>query len=273
MHPSLLSMSLDEIWQCFSVECNPCVYSITSMAHKQEYIGSTINWRSRCYQHSRHIYHSGISGEQSVHVFVQKYLHEYVFVPLSQYGGAALESRLIKSFSPALNIQQVPAQFRSNKCLAVKKPGCGRKRRHVQSEVSVCKYTSQGHVFLQLFGVLCLLAPKHCGVVNVSKGSQWLDNSKILLRAFGDSRVTCVPLGVSDTPLRQVWQDLKGLSAHRALCVCFTDVSQVHPFLLAKPTLIGLLANRSTVRDLYHYTEAHCFDASCCTLHPCAFAE
>jgi hypothetical protein len=95
-HPSLLSMTVNEIWDSFYVARLPCVYSIVSMAHKEEYLGTTVNWRSRCYQHARHILNSGL-GDQPVHAFVRSYKHEYVFLPLSRCGGAALESRLIKT--------------------------------------------------------------------------------------------------------------------------------------------------------------------------------
>lgn len=255
-HASLFSMSCADIWQCFSVVRTPCVYAIVSLSHKHEYIGSTVNWRNRCYQHSRHVCFAGLSGEQAMHTFVRRFANDYVFVPISVHGGSWLETRLIKTYSPALNVQHVPGCYRVQAHATSKKPGAIRRRRHSVHAAVVCKYSTHGKVFLQLFDALCHLASTHGGVVNISQGSQWLDNSKVLLRAFGSCLVSCVPLGVTDTPLAKVWQALKQLSSCRPLCVCFTGVLQVHPFLLARPVLLQLLANRSTVRDLYHYTES-----------------
>ena len=87
--------------------------------------------------------------------------------------------------------------------------------------------------------------------MEISAGTQFLDNSKMLLRAFGGVVCTCWALDLHDVPLVCCWQTIKAALQADGLVVRFCQVRQTHPFLAARATLIALLANKQTIMQRY----------------------
>ena len=64
-----------------------------------------------------------------------------------------------------------------------------------------------------------------------------------------------IPLSIVDTPLTDAWPLLRAASQQRRLVFDVSGVTKAHPLLIARALLIGLLADRSTIRKLYTLPE------------------
>lgn len=262
-HPSLYSLPSRAIWRCFTEPRSSCVYIVASAFYSAEYIGSTCDWQARLYSHARHVLLPRVKGQQPFHSYIRRFASEFVFLPVSLTGSWYLEHRLIRTFSPALNVYGfAPSPFAP---AAVPVPTSSRVHRrpgHVRRPVShdpaVTTYTiiPCGKSYLLLFDALCDIAQSGgAALLRVSAGTQWLDSSKVLLRGFGACVVDCIPLSLVDAPLSAVWQDLKRLCVSRGFIMGVSAIKQAHPFLLAHFLLVSLLADGSRVRLLYQMPE------------------
>jgi hypothetical protein len=250
----LSSLSCDQIWTTFTNPGVPCVYMAVSLEHRAEYVGVTVNWRQRLYKHIRFIVDPKKPGSQLFHSRVQSEKSSYVFVPVSLTGGDLLERRLIRTYSLALNVQHVPTTPVNS---GIYRAGSRKRTRHRRKgprcPTVVAQYFCQGHRYLLLSDALdqLQLTSGRAGYVEIAPGTQFLDNSKMLLRAFGKALVTCWALDLYEEPLSSCWQSIKCEVQVAPLIVRFSQVCQEHPFLAARATLIALLANKQTIRQLY----------------------
>lgn len=258
-HPSLYALPLADIWRCFVEPRTACVYVIASPHLGAEYIGSTGCWRSRLYSHARHILLPGLKGQQFVHTYARPFRCDYAFVPVSLTGGCYLEDRLIRTFSPALNVHSKPglrcAPPLSAHLLAARR--CHRQRRRAARgpgpDLGIASYSCGGVRYPLLFDALCAAAEAGgSALVFASPASQWLDSTKVLLRCFGSCLVTCLPLSLVDAPLERAWPLLKARARQGRFIFSVERASKAHPFVLARTTLLELLADRSSVRRLYY---------------------
>lgn len=254
-HPSLYSLPLEQVWRCFTQTRVACVYVVLSAVHRDEYIGSTANFAQRLSTHTRHILASPpLAGHQFMHTYVHRFRTVYVFLPVSLTGGAFLEHRLIRTFCPALNIHSLPcpASWSGRRLAHATSASRHHHRRALSPDLQLAAYTFAGVRYLQLFDALTAVAEHDgAGLIFASPGSQWLDSSKILLRCYGSCLVTCIPLAVVDVPLSSIWQPLKRFAMRGRFVFSVAHVAVMHPYLLARATLLDLLADRSHVRHLY----------------------
>ena len=86
-------------------------------------------------------------------------------------------------------------------------------------------------------------------IMEISAGTQFLNNPKMSVRAFGDVVSTCWALEMHDVPLAGCGQALKTALRDGGLAVNFCLVR--NPSLAAQATLVALLASKQTIMQLY----------------------